>query len=134
MYYDMWDRICLAIELACFFSMVTFAYLYYKTSIRAHKLESEVTRIKMSANRIGRTIEKHVCKIQYVTEDNSIKEKEVIVWGHLPPKSIDRKLARITGYDRLLVTEISTERFYASMPIEQFIENATIIESQTKED
>ena len=113
------------------FAMVLF--LYYETYARARILESEVKRL-VSANRIGRTIVKNYCTIQYVTDDNEIKEEVVEVWGHLPPKSIDRKIARITGHERLLVTSIKTETFYASMPIETFIENATVIEQSNLED
>lgn len=129
-WYDRFETICICLF---FLAFTIVLFLLIDATEKISILESEVSK-RVSANRIGRTIERHECKIQYVTAENEIKEDSVTVWGHLPPKSIDKKLSRITGHDRLLVTEISTERFYASMPIEEFIEHASIIERPNEED
>lgn len=80
----------------------------------------------MAGNRIGRLIEKTTCKGTYYTKDNRKQDFQVSVWGHHDVVRMTRKVRNILQTDRFLIDpeSLKYDEFWASMPLEKFVENA----------
>ena len=82
----------------------------------------------MRYGRIGRRVYKTVCQCVVFDADNNRKEIEVEVWGEYDVTRAEKKAREVTGIKRLLVNSVRIENFYASMPLEKFVELADITE------
>lgn len=81
----------------------------------------------MALNRIGRRVTKTVYDVLYYDENNERHSVQLELFGSYEPETAQKKLRKMTGFNRLIVTDvISSEKFYASMTLEEFVKNADI--------
>lgn len=88
-----------------------------------------------TGTRIGRTVVKTWCKCCIVTDNNKVIEETIVLMGRYGDCTRAQNAVRkLLNNQRVLVQEIWFEKFYASMPLEKFIENADIPECSAEEE
>lgn len=81
----------------------------------------------MAQNRIGRRVTKSTYAVLYYDENNEKHTVNLDLYGVYSALTAQNKFRKQTGIKRLIVTDlISTEEFYASMTLDDFVANAEI--------
>ena len=80
----------------------------------------------MASNRIGRLIQHTKCSGDFYDSQNRKQPFSVAVWGDYDVNQMTRKIRNILKTDRFLIDPDSIEHseFWASMPIDKFVDNA----------
>lgn len=80
----------------------------------------------MAHNRIGRLIQTTRCKGEYYDKNNQKWPFDIKVWGKYDVDSMTRKVKTVLKTDRFLINPdtIEHDEFWASMPIDKFVDNA----------
>lgn len=85
-------------------------------------------------NRIGRTITVMVCECVVIEGHNKPRDVTVKLYGdYADSDRAQSAVARKLGTKRVLLKSWRKESFYASMPINEFVEHATITKKQPRE-
>lgn len=81
----------------------------------------------MAQNRIGRRVTKSTYSVLYYDENNEKHTVSLELYGIYSALTAQNKFRKQTGIKRLIVTDLeSTEEFYASMTLDDFVKYADI--------
>lgn len=89
----------------------------------------------MERTRIGRNVKTTKCKGTYYDKNNNKWPFDVTVYGQYDIDQLTRKVGRLLKTNRLLIDPESIEydSFWASMPVDKFVEMADIVEHEIEE-
>lgn len=111
--------------------MMLVAYLFFACfCYRAYygkKIGSRKRGENMAANRIGRRVTKSTYSVFYYDEQNEPHDVEMSLYGLYSAITAQNKFRKLTGIKRLIVNDlVTTETFYASMTLDEFVKYADI--------
>ena len=74
----------------------------------------------MARTSIGRTVIETICEVQFVDENNDVREDTITVYGDYDINSAQNAVRKKLNNNRLIVERVTHRSFYGKMTLEKF--------------
>lgn len=77
----------------------------------------------MARTSIGRTVIQTICEVQFVDENNDVREDTITIFGDYDINSAQNAARKKLENNRVIVESVRHKSFYGTMTLEKFAED-----------